>query len=183
MLTLGLRAEDLERAIVSLGATEDQARKALNSTLGKMASWVRTRSLRAISAETRIPQKVLRSRLKAFYVQARLSHITSDGSTKVWFGLNPIPWARLSPKASRSGGVTALGGRHDPHAFIVNANGRLQVLRREGKGRLPLKVIAEGISSEADAFIARFVVATTEFEDQFFRVFERELRWRTSTRA
>lgn len=183
MLTLDLRAEDIKRAIVSLGATEEQARKALNSTLGKMASWVRTRSLRAISSETKIQQKVLRSRLKTFRMQAALSHITSDGSAKVWFGLNPVPWARLSPKGSRKGGVTAAGGRHDPHAFIATLHGRPQVLRRVGKGRVPLEVVTADIESDANKFIEKFVLASAEFEKQFFLTFERELRWRTSKRS
>lgn len=181
MLTLGLDASALQQTVINLQATEDQARKALNSTMSKMAAWVRTRSVRGLSDTLKIPQNVLRKRLRTFRMQGRLSHALSDGSMKVWFGLNPVPWSSLKPRATRSGGVTAIGGRHDAEAFIAKYGKHEQVLKRIGKARNPLQVVRADIADPSFSYIERSVIESAAFYAQFMVVFERELRWRTQT--
>jgi hypothetical protein len=54
MIDINIDARQLERVVVDLAATEIEVRRALNSTLRRMASWVRTRSTRGLSAELAI---------------------------------------------------------------------------------------------------------------------------------
>lgn len=181
MLTIAVDVAGLNQAILNLRATDPQARKALHSTMVKMAAWVRTRAVRGVSDKVKIQQKILRQRVRTYRMQGRLSHATSDGSMKVWFGLNAVPWAKLNPRATRQGGVSAAGGRHDSEAFIAHYGGRPQVLKRIGKARTPLLVVKAEIATEANDYIERFVIASAEFESHFLTVFERELKWRTQT--
>lgn len=188
MLTASVDVESLNRAIVSCQATEAQARKALNSTMVKMAAWVRTRTLRGLSAKLKIQQQILRRRVRTFRMGGALSHAQGDGSVKVWFGLNPIPWGDLKPRPMGNAGVIAAGGRRDEHAFILDQStkgGRnvRRVMKREGKGRLPLIELKALIGDEATEYLNHYITASAEFGDQFMRTFERELKWRTSTRA
>lgn len=183
MLSISVNGHELETLIFELRATREQAQKALYSTMVKMAAWVRTRSVRGLSEKVKIQQKILRQRVKTFRMGGPLSHATTDRSVKVWYGLNAVPWARLNPRATRKEGVTASGGRHDPEAFIANYSGHPQVLKRTGSARLPLEVVKADIEPEAINYIEQFVLASAGFESQFLKVFERELRWRTSTRT
>lgn len=183
MLSVSVNGQELETLIFELRATREQAQKSLYSTMVKMAAWVRTRSLRGISEKVQIQQKILRQRVKTFRMGGPLSHATTDRSVKVWYGLNAVPWARLNPRATKKGGVTASGNRHDAEAFIAMSHGRKQVFKRMGRDRLPLEVVKADIEPEAMKYIELFVLASAEFESQFLKVFERELRWRTSTRT
>jgi hypothetical protein len=181
MLNIAVNADGLNQLIANLQATEDQARKALYSTMVKMAAWVRTRAIRGMSERVKIQQKILRQRVRTYRMGGRLSHATSDGSMKVWFGLNAVPWGQLQPRATRTGGVSASGGRHDPKAFMGRYGGKEQVLKRAGKERTPLVVVKAEIADEATEYIEEFVIASIEFETHFLTVFERELKWRTQT--
>lgn len=71
-------------------------------TLRKTANWVKSQTAKAVSKETRIPQKLLRQRLYFF--------LRSRDTGKVWLGLNALEADRLgTPRQTRSG-VTV--GRH-----------------------------------------------------------------------
>ena len=182
MLTIAVDSGGLSRAILDLKATDPQARKALNSTMNKMAAWVRTRSVRGLSDTVKIQQKILRARVRTYRMQGSIGQAQVDGSMKVWFGLNAVPWAKLNPRATRKGGVSAAGGRHDSEAFIAHYGGRPQVLKLIGKERVPLMVMKAEIAQESENYIEHFVLASAEFDNQFLKTFERELKWRTSTR-
>ncbi|HZZ03050.1 hypothetical protein, partial [Paraburkholderia sp.] len=180
MLEIGVNASGLQHLILDLNATDEQARKALNSTMRRMAAWVKTRSLRGLSDKLKIQQKILRTRVRTFRFQGGLSDAAHYGAMKVWYGLNGVPWSKLKPRAT-SNGVYAAGGRHDAHAFIANLYGRPQVLKREGGARVPLVVVKEDIHDASVTYIEDFIIVGFEFENQFMKTFERELKWRTST--
>jgi hypothetical protein len=175
--------DTMRRMIFDLKATEQQADKAMFSTMSKMAAWVRTRSVRGLSDKLKIQQKILRGRTRTFrWHGGGSSSVLRNGDMKVWYGLNPVPWSRLSPRASKKGGVAAVGNRHDPEAFIANYGGHPEVLKRKGKARNPLEVIKADIHDPSVTYIEDFVLAGAEFENQFMKIFERELKWRTATR-
>lgn len=183
MLSLDINDNhEIQRLIVELRATEDHTRKALYSTFSRMGKWVRTQAVRGLSDKVNIQQKILRQRVLQFRMGGSLSHALTDRSVKVWFGLNPIPWSSLNARATKRGGVTAAGGRHDPHAFIAKYGNKKQVLKRVGKSREPLQVIKSDIAADGLKYIEHELLASIEFEAQFMKFFERELRWRTSTR-
>jgi hypothetical protein len=181
MIRLDVSAEGINEAIAELSATEEQARKALNSTMGKMAAWLRTRAVRGLSDKLKLQQKILRARLRTYRISGSLSNVATDGSTKVWLGLNDISLARLKPRETAKG-VTAMGGRFVEGAFIAKLYGKPQVLKRVGKSRAPLEVQKAKISDEGMDYIENDLVAAAAFDRRFLEIFERELKWRTSTR-
>jgi hypothetical protein len=178
MLNLEVDSGQLQRLVDDLTATEKQAEKALGSTVTRMATWLRTKSLRGLSAELSIQQKIIRRRLKQFKVRR------SAGSAEitVWYGLDPIAMIYLGARKA-AGGVRASGGRFVDGGFIANGrNGSRQVFKRRGRARLPLDKQNADIKDKADTYIEDNLLGSAEFEAQFFKVFERELKWRTQTR-
>ena len=177
MINLVVDAPSLEGVITDLAATEAQVQKALNSTLNKMATWLRSISAKGLSKELAIQQKVIRRRLKLFRL-----HRNGDGSeVKVWYGLDPIAMIYLQPKQNKQG-VRAYGGRFSKSAFIAaGSNGNRQVFKRRGKERLPLDKQRADIVDKASIYIEDNLLGTNEFEAQFYKIFEHELQWRTST--
>lgn len=177
LVELDVRTDGLETIIRDLAATEAQAKKAIVSTLRKMGAWLRTRSARGLSEELKMQQKVIRRRLRQFKVQAR-----PDGATlKVWYGLDPVALIYLKAKQNATG-VAASGGREVKGAFIARGRGgNLQVFKRKGNARLPIEKQSADMDIKARDFLERQVVSGAEFEAQFFRVFEHELKWRMQT--
>lgn len=175
-LSIEIDSRQVENLAAIFGATEDQVLSALRSTFGKMGRWLRTRSVRGLSEHLAIQQKILRQRVKAFRLAGGLSS-GGDGA-KVWFGLKPIPLIRLNAREV-SDGVRASGGRHEKGAFIARIHGRQQVLRRKGKERVPLEVVKADISEPAQVYIEDRLIGTAEFDDQFFKILDHELKWRT----
>lgn len=179
-LSVDIDDAGIQALINILGATETQIEAALRSTYGKMARWLRTRAVRGLSSELAVKQKVLRSRIKTFRLQGG---ITSGGQgMKVWFGLKPISLMRLNAKKTAEG-VRADGGRFVKGAFIANYNGRQTVLKRTGKSRLPLEVQSADIADQAVVYVEDNLIGTAEFDLQFFKIFEHELKWRTKTKS
>lgn len=173
IIDLDLDAQGIEQVVRDLQATEGHVRQALNSTLRKMASWMRTRSVRGLSDHLKVQQKVLRRRLKSFQLRR-----SADGaSITVWYGLNPIALIHLGARQHKRG-VTA--GRHQvPGGFIANGrNGSRQVFKRRGQSRLPIDKQTLDIQDKANTYLEDHVIGDVAFEQQFQKTFEHELRWR-----
>lgn len=177
MFNLRVDAPNLEGVILDLAATESQVQKALNSTLGKMAAWLRGRSVKDLSSALAIQQKVLRRRLKLF----RLKRNGSGSEITVWYGLDPIAMIYLQAKQNKQG-VRAYGSRFVKSAFIAQGrNGNRQVFKRRDKARLPVDKQRAEIEDKASTYIEDNMLGTADFEAQFFKIFEHELQWRTQT--
>lgn len=175
-LDVDIDPESLRALINAFGATEAQFEAAMRSTYGKMGRWLRSRAVRGLSSKLRIKQKILRGRVKSFRLQGG---ITGGGQgSKVWFGLRPVSLMRLNAKQTAKG-VRADGGRFIEGAFIANFHGRPQVLKRVGKERFPLEVQHADISDQSTIYIEDELIGTAEFDAQFFKFLEHELRWRT----
>lgn len=178
MISVEIDARDLDRLVVELSATRAQAQRALNSTLRKMAAWVKTRSVRGLSQALQIQQKVIRRRLRS--IKARK---TADGGAevKVWYGLDPIALIHLGAKQNRKG-VRAAGGRFVKSAFLARTkSGKQQVFKRAGKARLPLVKQSADIQRQAERFLDDGLLNSAAFEQQFFKTFGHELKWQTRT--
>lgn len=174
MISVEIDARDIERVVKELGATAQQVQRALNSTLRKMASWVKTRSVRGLSGELAIQQKVIRKRLRAIKFRR-----TSDGGAevKLWYGLNPISLIYLGAKQNAKG-VRASGSRFVQSAFIPK-NKRGAVFKRVGKSRLPIEKQTAEIQTKAERFLDDGLLNSPEFESQFFKTLMHELKWQT----
>lgn len=162
-----------------LGATQPQLEAAMRSTYAKLGRWARGRAVRGLSATTGVQQKILRRRVKAF----RMQHgIDGGGAAKVWFGMKPIKLSHMHPRQTKEG-VRADGGRFYKGAFIVNRNGRPTVFKRDGKSRLPIRELQVDIADQVQTYIEDTLVGSPEFEAQFFKLLEHELKWRTRTQT
>jgi len=166
---------ELQAIAIEFGASEKQIQAALRSTFGKMAKWLLTLSVRGLSGHLKIQQKILRTRLRTYRMQGGLS---GGGEAKVWYGLKDVPLSRLSPRET-SKGVRAAGGRFVEGAFIAKLFGRLQVLKRAGKTRLPLVVQYAKIYDASVTYIEDELLGSLAFDAQFFKILEHELKWRT----
>jgi len=175
-LSIDIDGRGIQSLVDVFGATEAQVQAAMRSTYAKMARWLRTQSLKGLSAKLRIQQKVLRSRLRTYRMQHGIGN-TGEGA-KVWYGLRDIPFTRLQPRATGKG-VRAAGGRFEEGAFIARLHGHPQVLKRVGKERVPLRIVYAEISDEATIYIEDELVGTALFDAQFYKLLEHELRWRT----
>jgi hypothetical protein len=86
------------------------------------------------------------------------------------------------------GGVAAYGDRFFRGAFIANgragnggaANSNKQVFERVGRSRLKIKKVTVALGDEAQTYIEDRLLGGRAFEERFFTVFERELKWRQS---
>jgi hypothetical protein len=170
MIDLEIDGGQLDQLVLDLAATEDQARLALRSTLNKMAAWLRVRSVKALSKELKIQQAVIRRRLKA----VKFKQTPDGGVAKVWYGLNPVDLIWLKPKETGAG-VSAQGGRFVKGGFIADS----QVFKRLGAARLPIQKQSDAIEKPAEKTIAHDGIMSAEFERQFWKTFEHELKWRT----
>lgn len=175
-LSIEINGRDIESLADTYGATEKQVEAALRSTYNRMGRWLRTRAVRGLSSKLRIQQKLLRSRVRSFRIQEGVGSL-GDGA-KVWFGLRPIPLISLNAVQSRRG-VRAAGGRYVEGAFIANYRGKRHVLKREGKGRLPIRIVHADIADASNVYIEDELIGTDSFDAEFFRFLEHELKWRT----
>lgn len=183
MIDLDIKAADLERVALDIGATEAQVKKALNTTLNKMAAWVKTRTTKSLADDLQIKQKVVRRRIKAMKRKG-------GGMAGVWYGLNDIAMIYLGAKQT-AGGVRASGGRFEKGAFIprgvhqvfkrVGAKRMMTKGRYKGKLRQPIEVVESAIEDKSIKTLNDTINAAA-FEAQFFKVFEHELQWRMQTR-
>lgn len=135
--------------------TPSAMRNAWRRTLRKTHVWIKGQVAKAVSKNSKIPQKVLRSRIYFF--------LKSYDTGKVWLGLNAVEADRLGIARQTRTGVTA--GRHQfKSAWIYNSkwvgkhktvrirhrDGTIEnrsyttsdlnsglVMRRVGKARLP----------------------------------------------
>lgn len=176
MIDIEVSPEGLQQITLDLAATEKQATKALQSTLTKMAAWLRSKSVKGLSEHLAIQQKVMRRRLKSF----RLTRLAQGGQITVWYGLDPIALIYLNARQNKSG-VAAMGGRFVASGFIAPTKGGRQVFKRRGKARLPIDKQRAEIQDKANTYIEDRLVGTEEFEARFFTIFERELKWRMQT--
>lgn len=150
-----LRVEiDVDRALRILRElSPNMMQNAWRRTLRKTSVWIKGQVAKAVSKDSKIPQKVLRSRIYFF--------LKSYDTGKVWLGLNAVEADRLgTPRQTRTG-VTA--GRHQfKSAWTMRKrvpNG--PVYRRTGKARLPYeRVKLDWAESGESAF--RSVAALAE---------------------
>lgn len=176
----------LEQVARDLAATQKEIDKALASTLSKMATWLRAKSIRELARHLKLPPKEVKRRLKTF----RLRRTANGRAVTVWYGLDPMGVIHLNAKEERAmaGGVHAFGERFYPGAFIGKgragsggpAASNKQVFIRKGKARLPIKKVTADLGDDAQQYIEAHLLGGFAFQQRFYMVFERELKWRQS---
>lgn len=131
----------------NLNKTAMQA--AWRRTLRKTSNWVIGQAAKAASASTKIPQKVLKSRLR-FYLR-------DQDSGKVWLGLNALAADRIGKARQTKTGVTVLRHRF-PRAWIMKPAGKA-VFIRTGKSRLPIERVMVDWAGSGEAALRSVIPA------------------------
>lgn len=174
MIAVQIDARDIDRVIAELRATEPQVRRALGSTLRKMAAWVKARSVKGLSKELEVQQKLIRRRLRTI----KAKPITNGGvEVRVWFGLDPISLIYLG--ARKSGRGVKAGARFVEGGFIAEAKGGRQVFKRKGRARLPIEKQTAKINAKAERFLDDGLLNAPAFTEQFYKTLTHELQWQT----
>jgi hypothetical protein len=166
MIELQINSEQLGALTSSLSATERQIDLALKSTFKRLKGWLRKKIAPDMARAVNLQQKIIRRRIK----------YRSNAKNEIWFGLNSVGFKYLKPKKT-STGVSAYGGKKEDGAFITKTG---TVFKRKTNKRLPLEVVETSIYQEAISYLETETIQAQEFEAEFFRVFERELKWRTN---
>jgi len=191
-MLIDIDTDQLVGLVARLDATKQQFDKAFNSTIRKMAKWCQSRSIKDLSSQLGIPPSVLRRRIKPI----RFAR-SKDGTTvDVFYGLANISWIHLKAKQNAAG-VRAGGGRFRKSAFIATANSATQVFERDGRFRRRevnrkigggvvtcvvrrvegIRKVTEDIKDPAQLYIEDKLLASDEFNAQFLKTFEHELKW------
>lgn len=184
-VSLTIDQHELTRLVDEFSASEVIVRRALQSTISKMGRWLRTRAGRAVRQETGIDFKLLRKRFRA----VKFKKTPNGGIGGAWIGLNPIDLKNLAPVQDASGVAAGPSGKRrdyqgafmGPRPGVTASKLKGRVFKRAGSSRLPIKKQEYDIQAEGEKAIQSDVMEYHKFEMQFFTVFERELKWRTST--
>ena len=104
---------DIKQVTAALDGLSSAAMQAAwRRTLRKTAAWIKSQTSKEVSAATKIPQKVIKSRLYFF--------LRSADTGKVWLGLNPVEAHRIGTVTKTGKGMRAgrFGSRcHDERLF------------------------------------------------------------------
>jgi hypothetical protein len=171
VINLQIDANGVDRMAQEIGATEEQLRKALNSTVRKINVTMRREAVRQMSQETGLPQKRFMRRIRSFKLGR------TAGGWKVFIGLDSLNLMELGAKETATG-VTSRKGAVKSAFMAVGKSGIASVFKRTGRGRLPIKQIRHDIEPIGTDILA---AAERIFDARFFKVLEAELKWRTQT--
>lgn len=186
MIEIDVQESGLESIERFLAATPKQVDRAMSSTFAKLARWLTTKSIRELAKHLKLPQKEVKRRLRTF----RLSRVAGGQGVRVWYGLDPMGMIHLGARQTKEG-VTAYGGRFVKSAFIARgragqggpADTNKQVFVREGRTRLPIKKVTVALGDDAQRYIEDHILGGYDFTQQFYTIFERELKWRTTQQS
>lgn len=139
---------DVNQAFALLrGLPPSALQNAWRRTLRKTANWIKSQTAKAVSKETKIPQKLLRQRLYFF--------LRSRDTGKVWLGLNAIEANRLGKPRQTRRGVTVGRHRFEGAWMMRQAAPDGPVYRRKGKDRMPYEMVKHDCSASRFVRVAR----------------------------
>lgn len=135
-------------------------------TLRKTSVWVKGQTAKAVSKETRIPQKLLRQRLYFF--------LRNRDTGKVWLGLNAVEAHRLGKPRQTRKGVTVGRHRFDGAWVMKNTAPDGPIYRRTGKDRLPYEMVKFDWSASGEA---GFKEAAARAEERLMVILRQEVNY------
>lgn len=162
-------AVDLEPVVSAWLPDKKQLLQATRTATRKTLRWARALAVREVRAATGLPAAILRDR-----ILVRMK--THNGRSRLFFGLHPIPAAKLAPRQGKAG-VNTKGGGHIPGAFLVDLGSHDAVFKREGKERYPLEYQRVYFHKQAERVIKGHILP--EWEAVYLKNLEQELKWRT----
>ena len=167
-MTETLKVEiDVNQAFALLrGLPPSALQNAWRRTLRKTSNWIKSQTAKAVSKETKIPQKLLRRRLYFF--------LRSRDTGKVWLGLNAIEAHRLGNPRQTRRGVTVGRHRFEGAWMMKKAAPVGPVYRRKGKGRMPYEMVKQDWSGQGEA---AFRDAAMRAEERLMVVLRQEVNY------
>lgn len=159
--------------------------RANSRALNQSSQRVRTRSVRGLSAETRLKQKAIRKRYRLSRATprkqaAKVKVYTRDVSAISQFTEKRISNLQLGRGTSRRG--VRVAGRTIPSAFFnKGAGGNIHVFRRTSATRYPIEPVKFPIQDRAVAITSR--VAKRVMKKEYPALFKRDLNFRISKLA
>ena len=175
MIDIEINFDGLEKLPMWKAATDQQLRLALMRAMNKTARWFRTRALRSISRELKVPQKLLKPRV-AIHGSSR-----NNLEATLWFGIYRIPLFKAARGRSRQTprGVRALG-KVIPRSFLARMpSGHEGIFLRKGKERLPIQEQMIRIDTTVEQNLRKLI--TGPVRKQFMKIFEHELDYATGS--
>lgn len=178
MASLNSQIKRLEK---KLDGYQKESRLAQARTLNDLSRKSKNKVAKTVSAEVSVKQAILKKQI--FTSRATSSSVSALVKSYV----RPISAVRLlskgqlakAPRGTNRKGVRVAGKQFDG-AFINRGrvNGRLKVMKREGRFRYPLVVISIRIDSSFAA--NQLPIAKSIMRSDFARIYERELKFRAS---
>ncbi len=190
--TIEQQVQRLNRKIQRMADTE--LKRASSSALNKTTAKIRTRVVRGVSKETRIPGKHIRKRVHIRRSTARTQYaritvyrkdipLISLGAAKtVMKGQGVADIARgkngrFSQRQFRGNTAIRVGNKTYKDAFINRTkNGRWHIMRRKSGARYPVEVLKLPISQQVDRITP--TVARQVMKADYGRLLRHELEYR-----
>lgn len=165
-----LDEDEINRVKRELVATHKQINIAMHRALRVTARKIRTKASKDLRLKLKVPSRIWKDRLRLYVRQ-------KEGIYRIWFGLDPISLSRLNPRQTKRG-VSAQGRVRRKGAFISKGGkNKGLVFKRKGRERLPID--KQEFEVEEDVLIYIEDEIFPAFEEMFYQVFEKELRWET----
>ncbi|GAA4652390.1 phage tail protein [Kistimonas scapharcae] len=148
------------------------------AALRKTAGQIKTRVVKDVAGEAKIPQKHIRKRI---YTKVKISRDQRIGRiTGYRRNIPAISLGTVSTARTRKGQVRGIkaGGRTYPDAFVnkIRKTGQWQIMRRKGAKRYPVEVIVVKIAPFVDRYLPRR--AAEIMRQKYPALLEHELKYR-----
>jgi len=167
-LHIEMSQADIVHVKGALHLSQKAVRAAARRVVQKTAKATQSESSRALSAELRVQQKLIRARLRLYRSGDALGQ-------KVWLGLNAVAAARLGDPRRVAGG-TQVGKHFFKNAFAIAKFGN-GLYRRTGRERFPLELVKLDIEETGDVVMRQ---AAARADEHLMRILQQELRFELS---
>lgn len=176
-VTVDEHTESLAESSQAFEATTWQYHRAFRRALNKTARWLQSQSIKQVSREKKLPQKLLRHRISVSQARHQSMHLTAY----LVANLRGVRGCDVGVQRQ-----TALGARAGrflfPRSFIATMpHGHRGIYRRRTAQALPIQEVRVPLGAKAAAIIVALVKEQTM--PQFQRYFAHELAFATRFEA
>lgn len=158
---------DIDQIIAAMRGTESQVQLAAMRALNKTALWLKSKSVKEISAQKKLQQKIIRDRLNVIKAS------TSSLKALVVASLYGIKASLIGNMRQTSTGAKA-GKSQFTGAFVATMpTGHRGIFKRKTKSRLPIREVVLPLEPVASNIIKGFVDSGAG--EKFIQYFRHEL--------
>ena len=158
---------DIDQIIASMRGTESQVQLAAMRAINKTALWLKSQSVKEISTQKKLQQKIIRDRLNVIKAS------TSSLKALVVASLYGIKASLLSNMRQTSTGAKAAKMEFKGAFVATMPTGHRGIFKRKGASRLPIREVVLPLEPVASNIIKGFVDSGAA--DKFIQYFRHEL--------